>query len=366
MQIEEYKELAEVTMAKNFHYDTQNPSEPDIYHHCNAVISATRLLDLVKKKKFYGKDVDVSSTAPSSAVFKRDGDGGENLIHAAIGLCTESAEILENVMRHKYEGTEVDAVNIKEELGDIMWYFAILLRDLDIDFHSTLALNISKLEKRFQGKFSEFRANNRDLEAERELLEETKTQEATSFVDSMFQTTADGGLVPKSGAISMLEDVQLSPAEQQRIKKAMAKLNSEKINIDKSLLDNKFSFSEFSKSFLYLQDGGMDIQSGLIVFVLKTKNELESKFKQLGFSTETIASSIAEVEKGAAVYLVVHDVNKKASDKHPTEILLELSFNQVDSSLSLPKLCTNDNLPLSDKQSQAIKKFLANKNISIL
>jgi hypothetical protein len=182
----------------------------------------------------------------------------------------------------------------------------------------------------------------------------------------MFQTTADGGLVPKSGAISMLEDVQLSPAEQQRIKRAMAKLNSEKINIDKSLLDNKFSFSEFSKSFLYLQDGGMDIQSGLIVFVLKTKNELESKFKQLGFSTETIASSIAEVEKGASVYLVVHDVNQKASDKHPSEILLELSFNQVDSSLSLPKLCTNDNLPLSDKQSQAIKKFLANKNISIL
>jgi hypothetical protein len=52
-----------------------------------------------------------------------------------------------------------------------MWYIAILLRELDLDFESLLQLNIDKLKARFPEKFTESHALNRDLDKERDILE---------------------------------------------------------------------------------------------------------------------------------------------------------------------------------------------------
>lgn len=375
MQIEEYKTLAEVTMAKNFHYDTQNPSEPDIYHHCKSVIDSCQKLDLVKKKKFYGREVNISSTAPADAIFKTDGEGGENLIHAAIGICTESSEILENIMRHKYEGAEVDSVNIKEELGDLMWYIAIFLRDLDIDFHDTLALNIAKLEKRFEGKFSEFKANNRNLEQERVLLEtgvpieeenptskaEDLAPESHSLLEELFLTTKDGGLVPNQTAFSKLKNDDITLDEQRKIKQEISRLNSKHINLTKEQIENKLSFNEFTSSFLYLQEKGFDIQSKLIVFVIQEQRELRSIFSNFGFSESAIQESITLVETGSAFYLIVNDI----SGLEPHKILLEIGFYPRTGKLQLTKISTHNNIALRDKQKEYIKSFLNKHNIDI-
>jgi NTP pyrophosphatase (non-canonical NTP hydrolase) len=49
-----------------------------------------------------------------------------NLLHAALGLMTESVELIEN-----YDGSkEYDSVNVFEELGDITWYLSIIQREL--------------------------------------------------------------------------------------------------------------------------------------------------------------------------------------------------------------------------------------------
>jgi NTP pyrophosphatase (non-canonical NTP hydrolase) len=93
------------------------------------------------------------------------------LLHSAIGLSTESAEILDVFKKSIYYGKELDIVNIKEELGDMMWYFAIMLRELDIDFETLLDKNIEKLRKRYGEKFDKHKSENRDLKAEREILE---------------------------------------------------------------------------------------------------------------------------------------------------------------------------------------------------
>lgn len=50
----------------------------------------------------------------------------ERLLHAAIGLCTESGELLDAYKKHIFYGKPLDHVNIKEELGDICWYMAIV------------------------------------------------------------------------------------------------------------------------------------------------------------------------------------------------------------------------------------------------
>jgi NTP pyrophosphatase (non-canonical NTP hydrolase) len=94
-----------------------------------------------------------------------------NLLHAAMGIGTEAGELLDAFKRKLFYGKGLDVVNIKEEVGDIMWYVAILLRELDLDFEDILDLNIKKLRARFPDKFTESDALNRNLDQERSILE---------------------------------------------------------------------------------------------------------------------------------------------------------------------------------------------------
>ena len=94
-----------------------------------------------------------------------------NLLHAAMGIGTEAGEVLDAFKRKIFYGRQLDVVNVKEEIGDIMWYVAILLRELDLDFEEILQLNIDKLRARFPEKFTEGNALNRDLGKERTILE---------------------------------------------------------------------------------------------------------------------------------------------------------------------------------------------------
>ena len=94
-------------------------------------------------------------------------------LHAAMGMVTEAGELMDAVKKHIIYGAELDMVNVKEELGDLFWYIAIIIRQLGgAELYSEIQqTNIDKLEARFDGKFSEFRALNRDLGTERDILE---------------------------------------------------------------------------------------------------------------------------------------------------------------------------------------------------
>jgi len=93
------------------------------------------------------------------------------VLHAALGLATEAAEILDMVKKHVYYGKELDLVNLKEELGDSNWYQSILVDLLDLSWEDIWETNIEKLQKRYGNKFSKEKALNRDLEKERKILE---------------------------------------------------------------------------------------------------------------------------------------------------------------------------------------------------
>lgn len=100
------------------------------------------------------------------------------VLHAALGLNTESSEILE-VLPSVLEGAGLDEVNINEELGDVFWYQAVLIDALKIDLNNTLEINALKLEKRYENKGFTFKAAvERDLEAERKILEDGHTSKA--------------------------------------------------------------------------------------------------------------------------------------------------------------------------------------------
>lgn len=57
----------------------------------------------------------------------------EDMVHAAFGLVTEIAEIADQYKRHRFYNKALDTTNIKEEIGDTMWYVAIACYALDIE-----------------------------------------------------------------------------------------------------------------------------------------------------------------------------------------------------------------------------------------
>lgn len=94
-----------------------------------------------------------------------------NLLHAAIGCCTEAGEIQDTLKRHIFYGKDLDEINLVEELGDVLWYVALLCHTLEVDIEDAMYKNIEKLSKRYPHKFTQDDAISRDLDTERKVFE---------------------------------------------------------------------------------------------------------------------------------------------------------------------------------------------------
>lgn len=95
----------------------------------------------------------------------------EHLLHGALGIVTEAAEIADAIKKAIFYGKPLDLINIQEEIGDCFWYLAVLARETGAPFEDIMAQNIAKLRARYPDKFTEEAALNRDLDAERLTLE---------------------------------------------------------------------------------------------------------------------------------------------------------------------------------------------------
>jgi NTP pyrophosphatase (non-canonical NTP hydrolase) len=104
------------------------------------------------------------------------------LLHAFVGLATETGEILDALKKYVFYGKPLDLVNLAEEIGDLNWYeaiatdaLAILLEQNPNDLEKTIKeTNIAKLKARYPDKFSETNAVIRDLSTERDILNEVE------------------------------------------------------------------------------------------------------------------------------------------------------------------------------------------------
>jgi NTP pyrophosphatase (non-canonical NTP hydrolase) len=99
------------------------------------------------------------------------------LIHAAMGLATESAELMDMLKKHIFYGRPIDWTNAKEEGGDSTWYIGLLCDVLEMSFDELMTMVINKLKLRYPTKFSESDAINRNIETERKFLEDFKPVE---------------------------------------------------------------------------------------------------------------------------------------------------------------------------------------------
>lgn len=137
-----------------------------------------RKLDELKKHVFYNK----LFSNPGENLNHEIGDGQTQLLvnengrrikvfHGIIGIITEAGEMADILLGFLCDYEDFDFTNIKEEAGDNLWYLAELLSGSEANFNQVQRSNIAKLAARYGDKFSDYRAINRDLEAERVALE---------------------------------------------------------------------------------------------------------------------------------------------------------------------------------------------------
>jgi NTP pyrophosphatase (non-canonical NTP hydrolase) len=99
--------------------------------------------------------------------------GNHNLdnFHMVLGMVTEVGELADVYKKNLAYNKDIDLVNVKEEAGDIFWYLANFCTINGFDIEEILDTNIKKLEARYPDKFSKDKAINRNLGAERKILE---------------------------------------------------------------------------------------------------------------------------------------------------------------------------------------------------
>ena len=84
---------------------------------------------------------------------------------------TETAEFTDALKKSIFYGKTLDIINLKEELGDLLWYVSIAMDELGTNYEHEMNRVIIKLKSRYPEKFTEEKAENRDLKKEREILE---------------------------------------------------------------------------------------------------------------------------------------------------------------------------------------------------
>jgi NTP pyrophosphatase (non-canonical NTP hydrolase) len=86
-------------------------------------------------------------------------------------MVTEAGEAADMLKKHIFYGKEYDQVNLVEEIGDMMWYIAVALDEMDVSFEQVMELNLAKLAARYGKAWTQEGAIDRDLDAERRELE---------------------------------------------------------------------------------------------------------------------------------------------------------------------------------------------------
>lgn len=175
--------------------------EVDLLRALEETIATGNNLDILKKSLFYGKDLpyttDDSQVKCIDFAAKLGTHLGElaqvEVLHGIIGIITESSELAEALVNAVHSGAPLDMVNLSEECGDVLWYMACILRHTNKSFHDLQVQNIAKLRKRYPNGFLAYDALNRDLGAERSVLEADEDGPTPVSSDYTVQVVDDEG-----------------------------------------------------------------------------------------------------------------------------------------------------------------------------
>ena len=86
--------------------------------------------------------------ARSTAVYPKE----SKVIYPALGLCGEAGEVADKIKKTIRGDSSLDEVtgSIAGELGDVLWYLAILADDLGVELEDVAQWNVDKLNRRWR------------------------------------------------------------------------------------------------------------------------------------------------------------------------------------------------------------------------
>lgn len=179
--MDDYIQQTELTASGVF-----NPSEVGVGEFCAvlaAVVDAARTMDLYKKLMFrkrtraevQGLTIYNPLWTPlddASNGFAKDLDKFADLFHGIVGLITETGELAEVLLNFVDHEAQPDIHNVREEIGDNLWYLARLVKWADTTFPDEMARNIAKLRARHGAAgFNKEADIHRNLSNERAVIE---------------------------------------------------------------------------------------------------------------------------------------------------------------------------------------------------
>jgi len=84
-----------------------------------------------------------------------------DLLNGCLGLAGETGELLDEVKKNTFHGKPLDEPHLKKELGDVMWYVAMICYAMDWDLDDVMQMNVDKLIARYPEGFDTERSNHR-------------------------------------------------------------------------------------------------------------------------------------------------------------------------------------------------------------
>ena len=84
-----------------------------------------------------------------------------NLTEFGLGLGGEAGEAIDIIKKVEFHGHTLDVDKLTKELGDAIWYIAMIAETIGVSMLDVAEANIKKLEERYPNGFNSERSKNR-------------------------------------------------------------------------------------------------------------------------------------------------------------------------------------------------------------
>lgn len=82
-------------------------------------------------------------------------------INAALGMAGECGEVSDMIKKWIFHEAELDQEHLKKEVGDVLWYVALICDAFEWNLDDIMQMNIEKLKKRYPDGFDPDRSAHR-------------------------------------------------------------------------------------------------------------------------------------------------------------------------------------------------------------
>lgn len=93
-------------------------------------------------------------------------DEHERILASGLGIAGEAGEIADTIKKVMYHDHDYNEEKIVLELGDLLWYMALLCNTLDITLDAVMEQNIAKLRRRYPNGFDTEKSKHREQEGQ--------------------------------------------------------------------------------------------------------------------------------------------------------------------------------------------------------